>query len=671
MNILENQNIAVSSFDIKGKRDNSYFLATLYIIYDKNSLQIEYFYYEVKKAQMILSNNINSINSNDKKNREEFIKIFELNDKQNIELEYEHLKELAEKSTTYFYSLDSIFKFIFGETLKKSWTRMTNPYNMYLVNKKNQNGYFNVWYGKFKDSYYWLFQLMSEELKAYKCNNILEDLTCGDFKKYYDKNKSDDSNYFKLYDSLSFKEKLDKISLFSKKSNQDNRFDFSICEKKDQNTNDYTFDAKRLRDFIHSVKDKLLHESYNNNWLTEEQYKNYKIETRCEEQNRLLFDVVIKKYLEESKRNIDITNLRNKLERLILIESQSQSLNSREINNIRKMENKNFHCPISWTKNDKNIIYYGVPGTGKTHCSKELANWIINNKWKEQYNSRFNNKIEQFEKDYIDEDNQDEDNQIEIITFHQNYGYEDFIEGIKPVLVNGHNEDKYSKSLNNQFGSVLQFKLKKGILRNIVDKAMKNHHKNYVLIIDEINRGNVSQIFGECFTLIESSKRLRNDCDNIQCLGGDKCKGKWDGNWKVTLPTSEEKFGIPDNLYIIGTMNDNDHSIAHFDFAFRRRFVFVEKKPSEDFISNYYAKDVFVKLNKEIESKFSLNKQIGHSYFMKVKKNIDNKKSKEKIKEILSKEIWPLLKSDIDLNTNDIKIIEKNINEFVENYNSK
>lgn len=93
MNILENPNIAVSSFDIEGKRDNSYFLATLYIIYDKNSLRIEYFYYQVKKAQMILFNKINkNINTNDKKNREEFIKIFELSDRQNIELKYEHLK---------------------------------------------------------------------------------------------------------------------------------------------------------------------------------------------------------------------------------------------------------------------------------------------------------------------------------------------------------------------------------------------------------------------------------------------------------------------------------------------------------------------------------------------------------------------------------------------------
>jgi 5-methylcytosine-specific restriction protein B len=111
------------------------------------------------------------------------------------------------------------------------------------------------------------------------------------------------------------------------------------------------------------------------------------------------------------------------------------------------------------------------------------------------------------------------------------------------------------------------------------------------LIIDEINRGNISKIFGELITLIEESKR-----DKLEIL----------------LPYSQKKFSVPSNLFIIGTMNSTDKSIALIDIALRRRFTFLELKPNETLIQNPDAKEFFIKLNEQLEDDY----KIGHSYFM-------------------------------------------------------
>ncbi|HAO07348.1 MAG TPA: restriction endonuclease [Chryseobacterium sp.] len=131
------------------------------------------------------------------------------------------------------------------------------------------------------------------------------------------------------------------------------------------------------------------------------------------------------------------------------------------------------------------------------------------------------------------------------------------------------------------------------------------HHQNYVLIIDEINRGNVSQIFGELITLIEESKRIGNEEE-----------------LKVTLPYSKKEFGVPSNLYIIGTMNTADRSVEALDTALRRRFSFVEMMPDlkvveERQFSDFPRVEVMQKINQRIELLLDKNYTLGHSYFLK------------------------------------------------------
>lgn len=195
------------------------------------------------------------------------------------------------------------------------------------------------------------------------------------------------------------------------------------------------------------------------------------------------------------------------------------------------------------------------------------------------------------------------------ITFHQSYSYEEFIEGIRPVL--GEDDD-----------GGLQYRLKSGVFKMMAQKAESDPGNNYLLIIDEINRGNISKIFGELITLIEKDKRLGEE-----------------NEIKVTLPYSGEEFGVPSNLYIIGTMNTADRSIALLDVALRRRFEFQEIVPNMELlnsISGLDLKKVMNKLNQKIEVMIDRDHRIGHSYFMKVK-------NKEDLKKVWYKEIIPLL----------------------------
>jgi 5-methylcytosine-specific restriction protein B len=138
------------------------------------------------------------------------------------------------------------------------------------------------------------------------------------------------------------------------------------------------------------------------------------------------------------------------------------------------------------------------------------------------------------------------------------------------------------------------FKYEKSLKPNDI-KQKKEDLENFYIVIDEINRGNISKIFGELITLIEESKR---------------------DDYEVTLPYSKEKFKVPSNLYIIATMNSTDKSIATIDIALRRRFTFLKMLPNENLVKNQEAKECMKKLNIYIKDNLGEDYMLGHSYFM-------------------------------------------------------
>lgn len=231
----------------------------------------------------------------------------------------------------------------------------------------------------------------------------------------------------------------------------------------------------------------------------------------------------------------------------------------------------------------KNIILQGAPGVGKTFAAKRLAYSVMGEK---------------------------DDERIEFIQFHQNYSYEDFMMGYKP--------------------SGDGFELKYGIFYKFCSKAAENPDKDYFFIIDEINRGNMSKIFGELLMLIEADYR-------------DK---------KAVLAYNGQEFSVPKRLHIIGMMNTADRSLAMIDYALRRRFSFFDIEPgfdSEGFIKyqKKFANDTFnilieriKELNNEIIQDKSLGKGfcIGHSYFCNTEDCTE-----EWLKDVVDFDILPML----------------------------
>lgn len=250
-----------------------------------------------------------------------------------------------------------------------------------------------------------------------------------------------------------------------------------------------------------------------------------------------------------------------------------------------------------------NQILYGPPGTGKTYSLTDKALEICNRGAAPQ---QFQDLL--FVKDK-DSDRDDEFiGQIAFITFHQSYSYEEFVEGIRPETKDGK----------------ISYDVKSGIFKQICKAAEKDIDNSYVLLIDEINRGNISKIFGELITLLEKDKRI-----------GSEKKGLM-----VTLPYSQEQFGVPKNLYIIGTMNTADRSIALVDIALRRRFEFEELMPDSSKLVNpeidVDLRKLLEKINERIEYLYDRDHTIGHAYLMGVK-------TLNELKDVFKNKIIPLL----------------------------
>lgn len=272
-----------------------------------------------------------------------------------------------------------------------------------------------------------------------------------------------------------------------------------------------------------------------------------------------------------------------------------------EITHQQVAEPSNGYKIASNTKFPLNQILYGPPGTGKTFESIRRAIAIVENKSWTLVQQMDANTIQKRLDAYLSS------GQVVFTTFHQAMSYEDFVEGIKPVVV------------DNQ----VQYQIQNGILKSLANSALQDPDQTFVLVIDELNRGNVANIFGELITLLEEDKRLQM----LNAL-------------KVQLPYSKTLFALPPNLYLIATMNTTDRSIEQLDMALRRRFSFIEMLPDSILLSENMEGINLQLMHQNINERIGIllddHHLIGHSYFMNIG-------TLNELQELFKTQIIPLL----------------------------
>ena len=265
-----------------------------------------------------------------------------------------------------------------------------------------------------------------------------------------------------------------------------------------------------------------------------------------------------------------------------------------------------------------NTILYGPPGTGKTWATRKRC---VETCEGEEAAGNFRERYEKLV----------ECGRVEFVTFHQSYGYEEFVEGLRP---------KPSTK-----GAGFRLVAKPGVLKRLAERARRDPEKKpHVLVIDEINRANISKVMGELITLLEEDKR--QDEEN---------------EVEVTLPHSGKPFTLPANLHILGTMNTADRSIALIDTALRRRFVFDELPPDPtklEQVGKINLPKVLTAINERLEYLIDRDHLIGHAWLMGAKTKAD-------VDEIMRHKIIPLLAEYFYDDWRKVRAVLGNTDDFV------
>ncbi|KJY64442.1 McrB family protein [Bifidobacterium polysaccharolyticum] len=243
----------------------------------------------------------------------------------------------------------------------------------------------------------------------------------------------------------------------------------------------------------------------------------------------------------------------------------------------------------------RNIIFHGAPGTGKTTVARKIAAELLCVDYdnEEQLNEQLN-----------------ESRQYEFVQFHPSYDYTDFVEGLRPETTATGN---------------VGFQLYPGTFTKFVNEARTNPDQNYVIVIDEINRGDLSKIFGELFFSIDPDYRGKKGSVDTQYANLHSPAYKERGGLDAG-----QKFYIPENVYIIGTMNDIDRSVDSFDFAMRRRFTFIEITAEESASAldgthnGGRAKSLMTSVNSKISEFLGTDYILGVGYFLKIAQSVDD-----------------------------------------------